>query len=93
VEGRGFTEPLKATGLFPPMVTQMLAIGEESGELEVMCDKIVSYYELEVDNTIKNLVTLIEPFMVLILGMLVLILALGIFLPMWNLMEAYSKGA
>lgn len=91
VAGQGFNEPLKKSGLFPPMVTQMLAIGEETGELETMLDRVVEYYEMEIDYVIKNLVTMLEPILVAILAVAVLIVALGIFLPMWNLLEAYSK--
>lgn len=92
VAGRGFSEPLRTTGLFPPMVIQMISIGEESGELAIMLDRIVDYYELEIDYTIKNLVTLIEPMLIAVLAVVVLVIALGIFLPMWNIMEIYGKG-
>ncbi len=77
-----------ATGLFPPMVLQMIAVGEETGAVDRMMDEVASYYEREVDYDIKNLSQTIEPLLLVGIGAMVLIMALGIFLPMWDLGSA-----
>jgi MSHA biogenesis protein MshG len=73
--------------IFPPMVVQMVAVGEESGRLDEMMDKVADYFDTETNYTIKNLATLIEPFLLLFLGMMVAFIALSIFMPMWNIMS------
>ena len=72
-------------GVFTPVVLQMLAVGEETGELDDLLSEVADMYEREVDYEIKNLATNIEPIITIVLGVLVLILALGVFLPMWEL--------
>jgi type II secretory pathway component PulF len=72
---------------FPSMVEQMIAVGEESGQLDTMMGKVADYYELETNYTIKNLSSLIEPVMLLFMGVLVGFIALAIFMPMWNMMN------
>ncbi len=78
--------------IFPEMISQMLAIGEESGQIDAMMAKVADYYEMETDYIIKNLATLIEPFLLLFLGIMVAFIALSIFLPMWNLMSVMRGG-
>lgn len=73
------------TGVFTPVVLQMVAVGEETGELDSLMDEIGGMYEREVDYEIKTLSSKIEPILVTGLGVLVLILALGVFLPIWDL--------
>ena len=73
--------------IFPHMVVQMVAVGEESGQLEIMMDKVADYFESETNYMIKNLSTLIEPFLLLFLGVMVAFIALSIFLPMWSIMS------
>ncbi len=73
--------------IFPPMVIQMVTVGEESGQLDKMMNKVADYFESETNYTIKNLSTLIEPFLLLFLGVMVAFIALSIFLPMWNIMS------
>lgn len=73
--------------IFPAMVVQMVTVGDESGQLEKMMNKVADYYESETDYTIKNLSTLIEPFLLLFLGIMVAFIALSIFMPMWNIMN------
>lgn len=73
--------------IFPPMVIQMVTVGEESGQLDKMMNKVADYFESETDYTIKNISTLIEPFLLLFLGIMVAFIALSIFLPMWNIMN------
>lgn len=73
------------TGVFTPVVLQMVAVGEETGELDSLMDEIGGMYEREVDYEIKTLSSKIEPILITGLGVLVLILALGVFLPIWDL--------
>ncbi len=73
--------------LFPPMVVQMVSIGEKSGTLDMMMDKVSDFYETETDYSIKNLSTLIEPALLVIMGLIVGLLAMAIYMPMWNMMN------
>ena len=84
-KGNGLADTVKESKVFTPMVAQMMAAGEESGELESMLMKVSEYYDSEVDHTIKNLSSLIEPILLAFLGVGVLFLMLAIFLPMWDL--------
>ena len=83
--GESLTRTAALSGMFTPLVLQMLAVGEETGAVDDMMNEVADYYEREVDYDIKNLSALIEPIMIIAVGVLVLILALGIFLPMWDL--------
>jgi MSHA biogenesis protein MshG len=74
-------------GLFPPLVLQMMAVGEETGELSTLLDEVAGFYEREVDYALKNLTSAIEPLLIIAVGGMVLILALGIFLPLWNMIS------
>ena len=90
-EGKGMSEPMKISGLFPPIVTQMVAVGEETGKLDELLIHVSNYYDEQVDYTVSNLTSLIEPILIFVLGLGVLFMALGIFLPMWNLMSIFKK--
>ena len=90
-EGKGMSEPMKVSGLFPPIVTQMVAVGEETGKLDELLIHVSNYYDEQVDFAVNNLTSLIEPILILVLGLGVLFMALGIFLPMWNLMSIFRK--
>jgi MSHA biogenesis protein MshG len=79
-------------GMFPPLVLQMMAVGEETGDLSELLDEVADFYEREVDYTLKNLSAMIEPIMVVAVGVAVLILALGVFLPMWNMISKVGGG-
>ncbi len=79
------------TGVFTPVVLQMIAVGEETGELDDLLNEIADMYEREVDYDIKNLAASIEPIITIALGVLVLILALGVFLPIWDLGRVMLK--
>ena len=74
-----------AAGVFTPVVLQMIAVGEESGSLDDLMDEIAQMYEREVDYELKTLSAQIEPILIAFLGLMVLVLALGIFLPVWDL--------
>ena len=77
-----------AAGVFTPVVLQMIAVGEETGALDDLMDEIAQMYEREVDYELKTLSAQIEPILIVFLGVLVLVLALGIFLPIWDLGKA-----
>ena len=83
--GETLTRTASATGMFTPLVLQMLSVGEESGSIDQLMVEVAGFYEREVDYDIKNLSQTIEPVMIMVLGFMVLVLALGVFLPMWDL--------
>jgi type II secretory pathway component PulF len=89
IAGQGLAEPLRGSEIFPPLVTRMLAVGEETGSIDKMLVRVARYYDQDVDYTIKNLSTAIEPVLLLVLGAAVLFTALAVFLPLWNLMNAF----
>lgn len=89
--GTTLTQGAATTELFPPLVLQMLAVGEETGQIDHMLREVADFYEREVDYDLKNLTAAIEPILVAFMGIIVLILALGVFLPMWNL-TSLAKG-
>ena len=74
-----------ATGMFPPLVLQMIAVGEEGGAVDELMAEVADYYEREVDYDLKNLSAAIQPLLIIGIGALVFILALGVFLPLWEL--------
>jgi MSHA biogenesis protein MshG len=82
-----------ATGIFTPVVIQMIAVGEESGSLDDMLQEVADLYQREVEYELKTLAQQIEPILIVFLGIMVLILALGIFLPMWDLGSAVKGKA
>ena len=73
------------SGMFTPLVLQMIGVGEESGQVDTLLTEVAEFYEREVDYDLKTLSDRIEPIMIVIMAGFVLILALGIFLPMWNM--------
>ena len=85
--GESVSRTAAATSLFTPLVLQMMNVGEETGALDDMLDETADFYEREVDYDVKNLASLIEPILTVAIGVMVLILALGIFLPMWDLTQ------
>lgn len=83
--GDTLTRTATATGMFPPLVLQMLAVGEETGAVDELLEEVAGFYEREVDYELGNLSAAIEPLLIVGVGILVLVLALGVFLPMWDL--------
>lgn len=81
----------QATAMFPPLVIQMITVGEESGAVDTLMMNVAEYYDREVDYDIKNLSAAIQPILIVFMGVLVLVLALGVFLPMWDLVQATRK--
>ncbi|HJV80828.1 type II secretion system F family protein [Noviherbaspirillum sp.] len=86
--GESILRTAVTTGVFTPVVLQMIAVGEETGEIDELMDEIAAMYEREVDYELKTLSSQIEPILIVGLGILVLILALGVFLPIWDLGKA-----
>jgi type II secretory pathway component PulF len=89
--GKSLTEPMKGSKVFPPIAISMVAIGEKVGTLEHMLNKMSDYFDREVDYTIQNLTPLLEPILIFGLGIILLVFALGIFLPMWDLVKVYKS--
>lgn len=86
--GESITNCAAATGVFTPVVMQMLAVGEETGELDTLLFEIAEMYERETDFKIKGLTATIEPVLLVIMAALVMVMALGVFLPLWNMGSA-----
>ncbi len=89
-KGDSISRMAMSIGLFPPLVIQMIMVGEETGNISEMLLEVANFYKTEIDADLKNLSSVIEPFLIIIIGVMVLVLALGIFLPMWNLSSAMS---
>lgn len=89
--GESVLRTANASGIFTPVVLEMVAVGEETGELDGLMTEVADMYEREVDYEIKNLAANIEPILTVALGAMVLILALGVFLPIWNLGSVLLK--
>ena len=83
--GESLTRTASSTKMFTPLVLQMLSVGEETGQVDDMMAEVAEYYDREVDYDIKNLSASIEPILIVAIGIMVLILALGVFLPMWDM--------
>ena len=86
--GESISRCAAATGVFTPVVLQMINVGEETGELDNLLFEIAAMYERETDYNIKGLSAAIEPILLAVIGVLVLLLALGVFLPLWNMGQA-----
>ncbi len=86
-EGESITTPLERLSVFPAMVTQMIAVGEETGSLDTMLGKIADFYEDEVNASIKSLTSVIEPIMMLFVGGIVGIVVISMYLPIFNMMN------
>jgi type IV pilus assembly protein PilC len=84
-EGKTIAEPLIASKVFPPMVCQMIAVGETTGSLDAMLQKIADFYEDEVDNAVANLTSLMEPMVILFLGGVIGGLVVSMYLPIFKL--------
>jgi type IV pilus assembly protein PilC len=91
-QGRAIAEPLVDSNLFPPMVVQMIAVGEETSELDTMLLKVADYYEKEIDGKMDALSSIIEPVIVVFLGLLVAGILISMYLPMFDLMNLMGGG-
>lgn len=86
-KGDSMLRTANATKMFTPLVMQMIAVGEETGQIDSMLDEVADYYEREVDYDLKSLTAKIEPILISIVAGIIMILALGIFMPMWEMMN------
>jgi type IV pilus assembly protein PilC len=87
-EGRTMADPLQTSGVFPSMVCQMIAVGESTGALDAMLEKIADFYDEEVDQAVENLTAMIEPMMIVFLGVVVGGLIVSMYLPIFNMAGA-----
>ncbi|MDX6401372.1 MAG: type pilus assembly protein PilC, partial [Gaiellaceae bacterium] len=86
-EGVPIAQPLVENPIFPPMVSQMVKIGEETGELEKMLGKIADFYEDEVDAAIQSLTSIVEPLMMILVGLMVGVIVIAMYLPMFKMLS------
>ncbi len=89
-EGKGMSMAMKSTKLFSPMVVQMVEVGEQSGRTDELLAYVAEYYEDQANLMIKNFATLIEPILLFFLGGMVLLLAMGVFMPVWDLVNVVN---
>jgi MSHA biogenesis protein MshG len=89
--GESVLRTAAAAGVFPPTVLQMIAVGEETGELDDLLSEVADMYQKEVDYEVRTLSAQIEPILIVLLGVLVLVLALGVFLPLWDLAKVMIR--
>lgn len=88
--GRSLVDPLKETDVFPGMVTQMIGVGEQTGAMDAMLQKIADFYEDEVDSAVKDMLTAIEPIMIVVLGVVVGGVVISMYLPLFSLIGKLS---
>jgi MSHA biogenesis protein MshG len=91
--GESILRTAVAAGVFSPVVLQMVAVGEETGEIDALMSEIADMYEREVTIEVEGLTAKLEPILLVFMGVLVLILALGVFLPMWDLASVARGGS
>ena len=91
-EGRNMADPLRESGVFPNMVVQMIAVGEQTGAMDAMLQKIADFYEAEVDDAVKNMLTLLEPIIIAFLGATVGGIVIAMYMPMFALIGQMAGG-
>ena len=84
-EGASLAQPLKESGVFPPLVTRMIAVGEQTGEMEAMLSKVADIYDQQVETTVSTLTSLLEPVMIVIIGAVMAFIVFAVLLPIFNL--------
>ena len=84
-EGGHLSDPLKKSGIFPNMVTSMISVGEETGALDIMLSKIADFYDSEVDTAVKGLTSLIEPIVIVVMGVVIGTIVVAMFMPMFEI--------
>jgi type IV pilus assembly protein PilC len=90
-EGKTIAEPLKESGVFPPMVVQMIAVGEQTGALDAMLGKIADFYDEEVDQAVANLTSLLEPMLMVFLGVVIGGVVIAMYLPIFKLVTVVGR--
>jgi type IV pilus assembly protein PilC len=89
--GESLTKPLADSGVFPPMVTRMIDVGEKTGALEGMLTKIADFYEDQVSTTVSGLTSLIEPLLIVVLGVIIGFVVISMFMPMFKMIEMLAE--
>jgi len=89
--GEGIAQTARESGMFTPVVMQMIAVGEETGNMDELLEQAAGFYEEEVDYELKGLTDAVEPILIIAIGIMVLVLALGVFLPLWDLSSVANK--
>jgi type IV pilus assembly protein PilC len=92
-EGETISGPLRESNVFPPMVVQMIAIGEETGALDDMLGKIADFYEEEVDTAVEGLTSIIEPIMIVFMGGIVGTMVVAMYLPIFKMVTVIMQGS
>jgi len=90
--GESLAQPLEQHDVFPPMVTQMMAVGEETGALDAMLGKVADFYDREVEDTVNALTSLIEPILIVVMGVVVGGILISLYLPMFNIANLIQSG-
>ena len=90
-EGKTIAEPLKASKVFPPMVVSMIAVGEQTGALDAMLSKIADFYDEEVDVAVANLTSLLEPMLMVFLGIVIGGVVIAMYLPIFKLITVIGR--
>lgn len=90
-EGQGLTDPWAASGLFPPLVLQMVSVGERTGQLDAKLIEVATFYDPEIERTIRNLTTLLEPVLLLAMGLVVGFIALSVLQPIFQLIHVFRR--
>lgn len=88
-EGESLAEPFRVSGVFPPMVIQMVSAGEKTGKLDQMLSDVATFYDQEVEYTVRNITTVLEPLLLLGMGVMVAFIALSVLLPIFNLIKVF----
>jgi len=92
-EGKTLAEPIKKTAIFPPMVTSIITVGEQTGELDQMLEKLADYYEEEADEAVAGMLALLEPVMIVLLGGVIGVIVVSMYLPIFTLIrELATRG-
>jgi type IV pilus assembly protein PilC len=89
--GQPMAEALRSQPLIPLMITQMVRVGEETGAMEDVLNKVAEFYEREVDNTVKRFASIIEPILIVCVGGVVFLVALSVLLPIWTLISSLPR--
>jgi type IV pilus assembly protein PilC len=91
-EGETISAPLEKSAVFPPMVVQMIAVGEETGALDTMLERIANFYDEEVNSAVESLTSIIEPVMIVVMGVMVGGMVVAMYLPMFKLVNVIAGG-
>jgi type IV pilus assembly protein PilC len=91
-EGGTMADPMRQSGFFPPMVTSMVSVGESTGEMDSMLVRVADFYEEEVDVMVANLLTILEPILMVFLGVVVGGIVIAMYLPLFKLIQVLAGG-